>query len=78
MILTTRERKKVEVTDIDYSSGDSVDTFIAAAVYLDEADDDKAVVPDEVLEELTEDYPDTLHEAWYEHQIGRADFMGDD
>lgn len=78
MILTTRNGRKVEVTDIDYSSGDSCDTFIAAASYLDEENDTLAVVPDNVLEELTNDCASELDEAWHEHQIGRADFYSED
>jgi len=69
MICTTRDGRKVEV-EISYER-EPDDTYIASAVYLD-ADE---VVSEEVCEELTHDYAGEIAERWYEHQLGRAEYI---
>lgn len=76
MILKTRDGRKVEVTDIDYGK-EVENTFIAQAFYLDVEDDNEAIVPDNVLDELLEDYAAEVDEAWYDYQCGRGEDYGD-
>jgi len=77
MIVRSRDGREIEITEIDYGS-EPGDTFIVAAYYMDEFDDDAAMVPEHVLDELQEDYAGELAEQWMEHQVGRADFYDQD
>jgi hypothetical protein len=77
MILKTRDNREVEV-EFEHSKHPE-DSFIAQAYYMDEEiNGDPVAVPDNVIEELNDDFSDVVQEEWFEHQIGRADFYGDD
>jgi hypothetical protein len=76
-LLTTRSGKQVEVLHIQYERCPE-DTFIVEASYVDEDDGENSLVPDSILDELTQDYSELLYEAWYnEHQIGCGEDLCD-
>lgn len=71
-MITTFNGRQVEITDVQHGA-DPCDSFIVAAVYVD----DEADVTDEDLDVLTEESSALLDEAWYEYQQGRAEYYAD-
>lgn len=71
MILTTRNGELVQA-EVEYGKEPS-DSFISYAVYYDTGED----CPEGVINELNEDHTVEIDEAWYEHQVGKAESLMD-
>lgn len=76
MILQTRDKRQVEIEDID-CTGEVEDCYITSAYYLDYQQFDMSVedatVSEDVLSELNEDYRAEIEDAWFQYKIGQAE-----
>lgn len=72
MTMLDKNGRELEV-EISHG-GDSCDSYVEKATYVDDASD----APDEVCEWLTEHYASEIQSEWFEHQVSRADFYSED